>query len=526
MASSTPLKDLAENFFMCSVCLDQFKEPKQLPCLHRYCKECLQKIIEASDDRKIKCPMCKQDFDILNNGVDYFKTDFHMKSMLEFITLQKSFENKDLKKCVSCSKNTEVSAYCFKCKDFLCNQCHGLHVSSKMFTDHRPRTLKLDNIEANNLTLDKLAALTEDPRCHAHVKKEAHLCCSSCENVPVCVACTYSQHKGHDLHDVTELAERERKLLNPKLTELNIYKDKLYDLPNRIKSTSQKLHANAENMAEKMINQHKQQALKIKRKLAKRAMERTKGLNDIEERRKDEVNQNNVNWELEVDQMNEKYIGIMRTTKRKYANESESFTNKCNENDGVLYRKLGELDANLKDLKTAKEIITKDNENELKQISDYCDHIIKRYENFTATTSSILASNDEWTDAQCIPDIRAACEPLLEEMKKEYEELESLSDFTVGDIKNVIFDEISITENEESVFHIKGFKFNGSLISGIASSGDGNIVITGQTSTLSISHITVINNLGEIQRKDLIVRDEKHLYLHVAFVALCQSSKL
>ena len=129
--------------------------------------------------------------------------------------------------------------------------------------------------------------------------------------------------------------------------------------------------------------------------------------------------------------MNTKYDEIRKTTESKYDNERQEFKENCDDIDGELFKKLGSLDSNFKSLTTAKELLTEQNKNELKKLSDYCDQIIKRYENVTATTSSILASKDEWTDVQCIPDIRAACEPLIEEMKKEFPELESLSDIVI-----------------------------------------------------------------------------------------------
>ena len=118
-------------------------------------------------------------------------------------------------------------------------------------------------------------------------------------------------------------------------------------------------------------------------------------------------------------------------------------------------------------LTAIKELLIEQNKNELKEISEYCEQIIKRYENFTSTTTSILASKDEWIDAQCIPDIRAASEPLIEEMKKEFPELESLSDFVISDITKVIIDDVTITEYEECVIDINGIKAIGWRIDGM-----------------------------------------------------------
>ncbi|XP_071854634.1 uncharacterized protein [Apostichopus japonicus] len=439
MASSTSLTNLAENFFLCSVCLDQYKEPKQLPCLHRYCRNCLKTVIQASSGGKLKCPLCKQEYVIPEKGVDDFKTDFHMNSMLEFIQLQKSFENKDLKKCVSCFKNTEVSAYCFKCRDYLCEQCCKVHVISKMFIDHKTHILRLDNMEAKNMTLDKLTSLTEDPRCHIHEKKEAQLCCSSCGNVPVCSACTYNKHKGHDLHDVNELAECERKLLKQELAELTKYKSQLYGLQTSIQTTAEKLNRITIIKTEGFKNQHKHQTHKIKDQLAECTKERKRGLEHIERRRRVNDGQITLSLEKELSQVREKYDKLSKTANKKYDKESEKFINKRDKTEGPLLRKLGSLDAHFKNLTTAKDLRVNQIEDELKQIREYCEQVIKRYENLTAKTSCILASKDDWTDVQCIPDIRAACEPLIEEMKnkikkKKFPKLESPSDFNFWDM--------------------------------------------------------------------------------------------
>ena len=47
MASKSATSDIA-----CQVCQQQFKAPKLLPCLHSFCKECLDKLVAKGKLRK------------------------------------------------------------------------------------------------------------------------------------------------------------------------------------------------------------------------------------------------------------------------------------------------------------------------------------------------------------------------------------------------------------------------------------------------------------------------------------------
>ncbi|XP_071845532.1 uncharacterized protein [Apostichopus japonicus] len=508
MATWNPfIEDLTENFFKCSVCLDQFNEPKLLPCLHRYCNDCLRKVVQASHDGTIECPLCKQRCCIPKDGLDGFKTDFHMKSVLEFIELRKSFEKKDLKQCVSCSKDVVCSAYCFKCRAFLCDECYKVHISNRMFTDHQPSTLKLENMAAKNLTMEEIAAMTEDPRCHFHIKEQAKLCCGTCQNEPVCLVCTHSKHKGHDLIDVKDLAQKERTLLNRNLAELSKHKTKLYALPEKVQMALVKLNENVARKTKLLTIQHEEHAIKIRDKLAECYVEREKGAADIENRRGCEKREMTVKHEEEMSRLIMKHQENMKSTDVKYDQELEEFKDNCKETEGEFFKKLGELDSNFKTLTTAKNLLTSQNKNECEEILNKCKQLIKRFENLSATSSTILACNDDWTDAQCVPDIRAASEPMLEEMKQEYPELESLSDFVISDITKVIYDKVVITESAESAVDIAGIKAKGYRINGMTSSIGGNIVMTGSVSE-EVSHITVINMKGEILNQNVLTTNK------------------
>ena len=60
MACAQP-KEVAKEM-CCAICLEQFKEPKVLTCLHSYCKGCLVKLVKKKGpEHIIICPECRQE---------------------------------------------------------------------------------------------------------------------------------------------------------------------------------------------------------------------------------------------------------------------------------------------------------------------------------------------------------------------------------------------------------------------------------------------------------------------------------
>ena len=57
MAESLRCK--VEEHLTCSVCLEPFKDPKVLPCLHSYCHECIVNLAKNANSDTIDCPECR-----------------------------------------------------------------------------------------------------------------------------------------------------------------------------------------------------------------------------------------------------------------------------------------------------------------------------------------------------------------------------------------------------------------------------------------------------------------------------------
>ena len=60
MAKASSLAENLVKELECAVCLEEFKEPKVLPCLHSFCKICLEGLLARQGKAwKLNCPSCR-----------------------------------------------------------------------------------------------------------------------------------------------------------------------------------------------------------------------------------------------------------------------------------------------------------------------------------------------------------------------------------------------------------------------------------------------------------------------------------
>ncbi|KAK7486458.1 hypothetical protein BaRGS_00022259 [Batillaria attramentaria] len=79
MASGT-LSETRSDSLQCSVCLDQFKNPKFLHCYHTFCEGCLRRLERKS---QVKCPECRSVTEIPDGGVSRLQTNFYITRRLD-----------------------------------------------------------------------------------------------------------------------------------------------------------------------------------------------------------------------------------------------------------------------------------------------------------------------------------------------------------------------------------------------------------------------------------------------------------
>ena len=227
----------------CSVCLDDFKDPKVLPCCHTFCKACLEKISSGTTAQKqskaeeqaspqaaikggenegkpeeisITCPQCRAQHKI-KGGVDALLADYAIESQ-QLKKADKSLSRQnDAELCCGLCENTDpVVSYCADCSSPLCGFCLKAHHRQRQYNGHSVKSI--DEVDL------KLLCSTSTPQKHAahlvcskHHTQVPQIFCSSCDKL-VCCKCIIEGHEGHKFVGINPETRRE---MEKKLTDVS-----------------------------------------------------------------------------------------------------------------------------------------------------------------------------------------------------------------------------------------------------------------------------------------------------------------
>ncbi len=102
-----------EELLICSLCLDFFKSPKFLPCLHRYCTDCLIKYKAMCT--RFCCPLCNTEYEKITSFIDIkeLKDDilfgiFAKEKENGFTDVSKANHYNQIKKQLFCSECNSI----------------------------------------------------------------------------------------------------------------------------------------------------------------------------------------------------------------------------------------------------------------------------------------------------------------------------------------------------------------------------------------------------------------------------------
>ena len=150
-----------EDEITCPLCLGPLEQPKRLPCDHTYCKSpCLEGLLERTGNSTIVCPECRAIVQVQNNNLDNLPNAFCIQRLKDVYS----------------------------------------EMAQASVTAHTP-------VQGMN------------PPCPTHPTQLQDFYCETCQKV-VCRDCILlaRQHEGHKYSLVTEVAQKQKKLLLEDLT--------------------------------------------------------------------------------------------------------------------------------------------------------------------------------------------------------------------------------------------------------------------------------------------------------------------
>ena len=196
----------------CSVCMQLYTNPKQLPCLHVFCLQCLNNLARTSARYgKIKCPLCQREVAVPESGtLETLPNCFHMKNLLDILAIKEC--NNAKVTCENCERKSEEAAYCFHCGKFWCNECVNAHNVFRENRDHRVLALK----DFEDKDFEDVLKRPVFCRKELHDREVLKFYCKECD-IAVCQTCVIVDHNKHDVEHLELTAREVKKSITSKL---------------------------------------------------------------------------------------------------------------------------------------------------------------------------------------------------------------------------------------------------------------------------------------------------------------------
>jgi len=185
------LSDLTE----CSICAENFINPKILPCVHTFCLHCLEEYGKHKrPGSRMGCPICRNEFTIPDKGLYELPNNFFVGKIVEIGKLATVASKEE--PCEVCSEETMVAkTFCIDCEQKLCDRCINYHSRIKQCQNHQVVELgsQLKELSFRN------------SYCEHHPKEIIQMYCYQ-DNVAICLICCVESHQSHRCANVDKAA--------------------------------------------------------------------------------------------------------------------------------------------------------------------------------------------------------------------------------------------------------------------------------------------------------------------------------
>lgn len=243
---------MAGEQMVCPLCLNQADDIRMLPCLHSFCRRCLERAITrdhcpspTSVEPKdiLECPTCGQSVTLNSAGVDTFPSNQFISNIFDVMVPQQSeYENGETAErsitgrrwCSSCDEGSKATSVCKICNEYLCDHCVKAHQRVRLTKDHYIERFALDNMSlpfhshqhpqllspSIHSSSMQHHSITDRPNhcCSKHEQEVLRLYCDTCSQA-ICRECTMMDHVGHSFIYLQEAIENSKIVTERLLTD-------------------------------------------------------------------------------------------------------------------------------------------------------------------------------------------------------------------------------------------------------------------------------------------------------------------
>ncbi|KAM6255560.1 tripartite motif-containing protein 66 isoform 3-T3 [Spheniscus humboldti] len=202
--------DLLRNCLVCKWDL-RSRDPRMLPCLHSFCKDCLPDLIQGYScipteyevlyEGILFCPVCKQTCFAREVVENFFLKDFPTGNSAM------------AKSCFTCKEKRPAHSLCTSCNKWLCSSCTEEHGHGKETGDC------FLSVSLKGCTATEDEASEFSLFCPAHTREPLKLFCETCDTL-TCRSCLLTEHKEHSFRHLDEALQNQKVILENVITKV------------------------------------------------------------------------------------------------------------------------------------------------------------------------------------------------------------------------------------------------------------------------------------------------------------------
>ncbi|XP_002737346.1 E3 ubiquitin-protein ligase TRIM71-like [Saccoglossus kowalevskii] len=315
------LEQFDDNFLVCTVCSERYRNAKILPCLHSFCEQCIHKLVQKSGGKNLPCPVCRRVHD-LPEGASSVQTNVFVNELVVLLG-KRDKETNYVQKCGGCQQGS-VTTYCIDCAVGLCDNCTLPHKQLPCTKSHH--VMSLQAYEAAMIA--DIASVQPPVYCSSHPDNQLKFYCDSCD-IPICLECTVINHKitEHNYRYLNDAAEQYTTDLT-KMTCILAEKEKdAKESKEKVQQMTELLE-NRFSQEEHKLNAHIERVVaEITAKIRVNGAELLQALNDLFSERKQNLHAQMK--ELEIAENDVKHARDFATNLMNYGNATQlMFTKK------------------------------------------------------------------------------------------------------------------------------------------------------------------------------------------------------